>query len=51
MSDCLIVGGGVIGLSLAYELAGRGLRVQVSTAGSRGVKPLGPAPAFAPGLL
>ena len=29
MSDCLIVGGGVIGLSLAYELAGHGMRVAV----------------------
>ena len=29
MNDCLIIGGGVIGLSLAYELAGHGLRVQV----------------------
>ena len=29
MSDCLIVGGGVIGLSLAYELARHGLRVRV----------------------
>ena len=33
MADCLIVGGGVIGLSLAYELAGRGLSVQVLEAG------------------
>lgn len=29
MHDCLIVGGGVIGLSLAYELARRGGRVQL----------------------
>lgn len=28
-SDCLIIGGGVVGLSVAYELAGRGLSVQV----------------------
>jgi glycine oxidase len=29
MDDCLILGGGVIGLSLAYELAGQGLSVHV----------------------
>jgi glycine oxidase len=29
MYDCLIVGGGVIGLSLAYELSRRGMRVRV----------------------
>ena len=29
MTDCLIVGGGVVGLSIAYELSRRGLRVQV----------------------
>jgi len=29
MSDCCIVGGGIIGLSLARELAGRGARVRV----------------------
>ncbi len=29
MDDCLIIGGGVIGLSIAYELAGHGLRVRV----------------------
>ena len=36
MSDCLIVGGGVIGLSLAYELAGHGLRVRLIDAGRPG---------------
>jgi glycine oxidase len=36
MSDCLIVGGGVIGLSLAYELAGHGLRVRLIDAGQPG---------------
>jgi glycine oxidase len=29
VDDCLIIGGGVIGLSIAYELSGRGLRVRV----------------------
>ena len=29
MDDCLILGAGVIGLSLGYELAGRGARVQI----------------------
>ncbi|HEX4130497.1 MAG TPA: glycine oxidase ThiO [Pirellulales bacterium] len=29
MPDCLIVGGGVIGLSIAYELAGAGVRVRL----------------------
>lgn len=33
MSDVLIVGGGVIGLSLAYELAGHGAAVRVIDAG------------------
>jgi glycine oxidase len=36
MSDCLIVGGGVIGLSLAYELAGQGLRVRLIDSGRPG---------------
>jgi glycine oxidase len=36
MSDCLIVGGGVIGLSLAYELAGHGWRVRVIDSGQPG---------------
>ena len=29
MDDCLIIGGGVIGLAIAYQLAGDGLRVTV----------------------
>ncbi|MEX2111558.1 MAG: glycine oxidase ThiO [Pirellulales bacterium] len=36
MSDVLIVGGGVIGLSLAYELAGHGAQVRVIDAGQPG---------------
>jgi glycine oxidase len=36
MPDCLIVGGGVIGLSLAYELASRAVRVRVIDAGQPG---------------
>ncbi|MEQ8785292.1 MAG: glycine oxidase ThiO [Pirellulaceae bacterium] len=36
MHDCLIVGGGVIGLSLAYELAQHGLRVQLLERGRLG---------------
>ncbi len=36
MSDCLVVGGGVVGLSLAYELAGQGARVRVIDAGQPG---------------
>ena len=36
MPDCLIVGGGVIGLSLAYELAGRAVQVRVIDAGQPG---------------
>ena len=29
MSDCCVIGGGMIGLSIARELAGRGLSVRV----------------------
>src|SRR5262245_32783111 len=36
MDDVLIVGGGVIGLSLAYELACRSLRVHLIDRGSPG---------------
>jgi len=36
LSDCLIVGAGVVGLSLAYELAGQGARVRVIDAGQPG---------------
>lgn len=36
MTDCLIVGGGVIGLTLAYELAGQGLSVRVIDASQPG---------------
>ena len=33
MNDCCIVGGGIIGLSLARELAGRGVKVRVLARG------------------
>ena len=33
MSDLLVIGGGVVGLSIAYEAAGRGRRVRVIDAG------------------
>ena len=36
MDDCLVVGAGVIGLSLAYELARAGLRVRVVDSGPPG---------------
>ncbi len=36
MHDCLIIGGGVVGLSLAYELARRGRRVRVVDRGLPG---------------
>lgn len=36
MDDVLIVGGGVIGLSLAYELASRGMQVRVLDRGTAG---------------
>ena len=29
LDDCLVIGGGVVGLSIAYELSGRGMRVRV----------------------
>ena len=35
-SDCLIIGGGVIGLSLAWELAQAGMRVRVIDRGQPG---------------
>lgn len=36
MDDCLIIGGGVVGLSLAWELAGCGLQVHVVERGQFG---------------
>lgn len=36
MHDCLIIGGGVIGLSLAYELSARGRRVKLIDRGEAG---------------
>ena len=35
MTDCCIIGGGIIGLSIARELAGRGARVRVLARGGR----------------
>ncbi|MBO8164568.1 MAG: glycine oxidase ThiO [Brevibacillus sp.] len=46
-SDCLVIGGGIIGLSLAYELAGRGLSVTVLEQGDWG----GQASVAAAGIL
>ncbi|WP_241236311.1 glycine oxidase ThiO [Brevibacillus marinus] len=46
-SDCLVVGGGIIGLSLAYELAGRGLQVALVEQANLG----GQASAAAAGIL
>lgn len=36
MSSCLVIGGGVVGLSLAYELAGEGRAVRVIDSGQPG---------------
>ncbi|MCE9544043.1 MAG: glycine oxidase ThiO [Planctomycetia bacterium] len=36
MDDCLIIGGGVVGLSLAYELAAQGLNVHLLERGETG---------------
>jgi glycine oxidase len=38
MPDVLILGGGVIGLSLGYELAGQGLRVRILDRGQPGMQ-------------
>jgi glycine oxidase len=53
MTDCCIIGGGVIGLSIARELAGRGLKVRVLARGDvrdsaswAGVGIFPPAPAY-----
>lgn len=47
MSDCLVVGGGIIGLSLAYELSRRGMRVTLVEQGDWG----GQASSAAAGML
>ena len=38
MPDILILGGGVIGLSIAYELAGSGMRVRLVDRGAAGAR-------------
>lgn len=47
MSDCLVVGGGIIGLSVAYELSRRGLSVTLVEQGEWG----GQASSAAAGML
>ncbi|WP_312114855.1 glycine oxidase ThiO [Brevibacillus reuszeri] len=47
MSDCLVVGGGIIGLSLAYELSRRGMAVTLVEQGEWG----GQASSAAAGML
>lgn len=47
MSDCLVVGGGIIGLSVAYELSRRGLAVTLVEQGEWG----GQASSAAAGML
>lgn len=47
MSDCLVVGGGIIGLSLAYELSRRGVSVTLVEQGEWG----GQASSAAAGML
>ncbi|MED4583341.1 glycine oxidase ThiO [Brevibacillus choshinensis] len=47
MSDCLVVGGGIIGLSVAYELSRRGLAVTLIEQGDWG----GQASSAAAGML
>lgn len=47
MSDCLVVGGGIIGLSLAYELSRRGMSVTLVEQGEWG----GQASSAAAGML
>ncbi|MCK9907144.1 FAD-dependent oxidoreductase, partial [Frankia sp. Cpl3] len=47
MRDCLIIGGGIIGLSLAYELSKRGKAVTIIEQGEWG----GQASSAAAGML